>query len=211
MIDQTNSGVPGPKVAGIGPRARPNASASSRRLILLVPLALFAAIAAALMLGLTRNPELLPSPLIGKPVPQFSLPPIQGRAAGLSNQDLKGEVSLVNFFASWCVACQAEHPLFMRLAAEGLVPVHGIDYKDRPEDTAGWLARLGDPYTRTGADLDGRGAIEWGVYGVPETYVINRKGEIAYKHIGAVTERDLSGVLLPLVRRLQAEPRGVEQ
>ena len=182
-----------------------------RRLIVILPLALFAAIAVAFALGLNRNPEVLPSTLLGKPVPAFSLPPVQGRVLGLSNQDLKGEVSIVNFFASWCVPCWAEAPLFLRLAADGVVPIHGINYKDRPEDAAAWLERVGDPYTRTGADRDGRVGIEWGVYGLPETFVIDRNGEIAYKHIGVLTERDLSGTLLPLIRRLQAEVGSPDQ
>src|SRR5690606_23774008 len=102
---------------------------------------------------------------LDKQVPSFDLPPVQGRSLGLASSNLTGEVSLVNVFASWCVACRAEHPLFMELAASGAVPLHGLNYKDRPEDAARWLDRLGDPYTRTGADLDGRVAIEWGVYG----------------------------------------------
>src|SRR5690606_16548335 len=117
-------------------------------------------------------PSNLPSTLISKPVPDFALPPVKGRTLGLSSTDLKGEVSLVNVFASWCVACRAEHPLFMKLAAQGTVPLHGLNYKDQPDDAAKWLDSLGDPYTRTGADISGRVAIDWGVYGVPETFVI---------------------------------------
>ncbi len=172
---------------------------------MLLPLALFAAIAVAFALGLGRKTDVLPSTLIGRPVPSFSLPPIQGRALGLSSQDLKGEVSMVNFFASWCVPCWAEVPIFLRLADDGVVPIHGINYKDRPEDAVAFLERAGDPYTRIGADRNGRAGIEWGVYGLPETFVIDRNGEIAYKHIGVLTERDLSDTLLPLIQRLQAE------
>ena len=137
------------------------------RLAALAPLAAFLGLGGFLAVGLTLNPREIPSPLIGKPVPEFSLPPVQGRTLGLSSADLKGEVSLVNVFASWCVACRAEHPLFMELKAKGIVPIHGLNYKDRPQDAEGWLNELGDPYTRTGADLDGRVAIDWGVYGVP--------------------------------------------
>jgi cytochrome c biogenesis protein CcmG/thiol:disulfide interchange protein DsbE len=114
---------------------------------------------------------------------------------------LKGQVSVVNVFASWCVPCRQEHPLIQRLARE--VPVHGFNYKDRPEDAARWLDELGDPYTRTGADLDGRVAIDWGVYGVPETFVIDREGRIAYKHIGPIPPRILDEKLLPLIERLR--------
>jgi cytochrome c biogenesis protein CcmG, thiol:disulfide interchange protein DsbE len=152
------------------------AAARPRRVrgIFLLPLLLFAGLAVALGWGLTRNSEVLPSPLIGKPVPEFSLPPVKGRVLGLSSADLKGEVSLVNVFASWCTACRYEHPVFMRIKEDGVVPIHGINYKDRPDDAANWLDDLGDPCTRTGADRDGRVSIEWGVYGVPETFVIDR-------------------------------------
>ena len=122
-------------------------------------------------------------------MPEFSLPPVQGRTLGLSSGDLRGEVSLVNVFASWCLACREEHPVFMQLAASGTVPLHGLDYKDRPDDAARWLDTMGDPYTRTGADMYGRVAIDWGVYGVPETFVVSADGRIAYKHIGAVSRR----------------------
>ena len=163
----------------------------------------FVALGALLAVGLTLNPREIPSPLIGKPVPQFSLPPVQGRSLGLASADLHGEVSVVNVFASWCVACKEEHPVFMQIRREGLVPLHGLNYKDRPADAAKWLDDLGDPYTRTGADLDGRVAIDWGVYGVPETFVIDRQGRIAYKHIGPVTPQLLDETLRPLIARLR--------
>ena len=170
---------------------------------LLVPLFAFAAIVAVLAVGLTLNPREVPSPLIGKAAPLFSLPPVRGRTLGLSSADLKGEVSIVNVFASWCVACRDEHPIFMQMEREGLVPIHGLNYKDRPEDAQKWLDELGDPYTRTGADIDGRVAIDWGVYGVPETFVIDRDGRIAYKHIGAVTPKLVDETLRPLIAKLR--------
>lgn len=169
------------------------------------PLAVFAVMAAFFAVGLTLNPREIPSPLVGKSVPEFALPPVQGRTLGLATADLRGEVSLVNVFASWCVACRDEHPLWMRLAAQGTVPLHGLNYKDRPDDAAKWLAELGDPYTRTGADLNGRVGIDWGVYGVPETFVVDKQGVIRHKIIGAVTPRIMDEKLLPLVRELQAE------
>ena len=169
----------------------------------LAPLAVFAAIAVLLAVGLTLNPREIPSPLIGKPVPQFELPPVRGRMLGLQTSDLKGEVSIVNVFASWCVSCKEEHPVFMQMQRERLVPIHGLNYKDRPEDAEKWLDDMGDPYTRTGADIDGRVAIEWGVYGVPETFVIDREGRIAYKHIGPVTPKLLDETLRPLIARLR--------
>jgi len=176
----------------------------SRRAALLVPLLLFAGVVVFLAVGLTLNPREVPSPLIGKPVPEFALPPVKGRTLGLSSADLKGDVSVVNFFASWCVACRVEHPIFLEAKREGVVPIHGINYKDRPEDAALWLATLGDPYARTGADLDGRVGIEWGVYGLPETFVIDREGRIAYKHIGPITPEVMAGKLRPLIAKLRA-------
>ena len=153
--------------------------------------------------GLTRDPGLIPSPLIGKPVPVFDLPPVKGRQLGLSSANLQGHVSLVNVFASWCVACRAEHPVLMQLKSANVVPIYGIDYKDQPDDAANWLDGLGDPYARTGADIDGRVAIDWGVYGVPETYVIDRQGRIAYKQIGPVTRQVLDETILPMIKRLE--------
>lgn len=170
-----------------------------------VPVAVFAGIVALFAVGLTLNPREVPSPLIGKPVPQFDLPPVKGRSLGLASRDLEGEVSLVNVFASWCVACRTEHPILLQLQREGVVPIYGLNYKDHPDDAAAWLDSLGDPYTRTGADLDGRVAIDWGVYGVPETFLIDRNGRIAYKHIGPVTAEVLEQKLRPLIARLQAE------
>ncbi len=169
------------------------------------PLAIFAVIAVFLAIGLTLNPREIPSPLIGKPVPEFRLEPVKGRTLGLASNDLRGEVSIVNVFASWCVECRAEHPLWMQIRSEGSVPLHGLNYKDRPEDAARWLDELGDPYTRTGADLDGRVGIDWGVYGVPETFVVDKHGMIRHKVIGAVTRKTLDEKVLPLVRKLQAE------
>ena len=180
----------------------PAAPAPSRKLVLL-PLLVFLALMVALGWSLTRDPEVLPSTLLGRPVPEFSLPPVKGRTLGLSSDDLKGHVSIVNVFASWCVPCRAEHPLFMGLSEQGLVPIYGINYKDQPDDAARWLNALGDPYDRTGADLDGRVAIDWGVYGIPETFIIDRDGTIAHKQIGPITQKDLDETILPLIRKLQ--------
>ena len=176
-----------------------------KRLVFLLPVAIFIVLAVALAWGLTRDPGELPSVLIGKPVPEFTLPPVQGRTLGLSSTDLEGEVSLVNVFASWCTACRDEHPLFMRLSESGVVTIHGLNYRDQPEDAAQWLDTLGDPYTRTGADRNGRVGIDWGFYGVPETFVIGPDGRIAYKHVGPVTEQALKETILPLVERLRRD------
>lgn len=185
-----------PKAGGAAARSRWGA---------LLPLAVFLALVVALAVGLTLNPREVPSPLIGKPVPAFDLPPVKGRTLGLSSADLGGgEVALVNVFASWCVACREEHPVLMDLKERGLVPIHGLNYKDQPDDAARWLAEWGDPYTRTGADEDGRVGIDWGVYGVPETFVIGPDGRIAYKHIGPITPEFVSEKLIPMIERLRA-------
>jgi cytochrome c biogenesis protein CcmG/thiol:disulfide interchange protein DsbE len=173
------------------------------RLLLFGPALLFLGLVAAFALGLGRDPKLVPSPLIGKPVPDFALPAVKGRSLGLASGDLKGEVSLVNVFASWCVACREEHPVLMRLKADGTVPIHGLDYKDKPDDAARWLDEMGDPYTPTGADIDGRVAIDWGVYGVPETFVVDARGRIAFKQVGPITLEILEETILPLVAWLR--------
>jgi cytochrome c biogenesis protein CcmG, thiol:disulfide interchange protein DsbE len=172
-------------------------------LLYLLPVALFVGLIFAFSFGLDRDPSTVPSPLIGKPVPEFSLAPVKGRAVGLSSADLKGEVSVVNVFASWCVPCREEHPLLMRLKEQKLVPIDGINYKDKPDDAARWLDAMGDPYNRTGADLDGRVAIDWGVYGVPETYAIDRDGRIVFKQIGPITSELLDTTILPLLSKLK--------
>lgn len=170
------------------------------------PLAIFLIVAVFLGIGLTLDPRAIPSPLIGKPGPEFRLAPVKGRKLGLASEDLKGEVSVVNVFASWCIACRDEHPLWMELARRRALPIHGLNYKDKPDAAARWLDELGDPYTRTGADLDGRVGIDWGVYGVPETFVIDSQGRIRHKIIGAINKRIVDEELMPLVRQLRAEP-----
>lgn len=172
--------------------------------MVLLPLTLFAILAVVFAIGLQSDPSKLPSTLIGKKAPVFSLAPVKGRTLGLSSENLVGQVSLVNVFASWCVACRAEHPLLMRLANKKTVTLFGLNYKDQPDDAARWLTTKGEPYARTGADLDGRVAIDFGVYGVPETFVIGTDGVIAYKQIGALTEESLAKTILPLVERLKS-------
>ncbi len=177
-------------------------------LLTVLPLLLVIAVVAFLAIGLTLNPREVPSPLIGKAVPDFELPPIAGRQnPSLASLDLKGEVSLVNVFASWCTACRYEHPLLMALKRNGTIPVHGINYKDKPGDASAWLAELGDPYTRIGADRNGRVSIDWGVYGVPETFLIDQQGRIAYKQIGELTVEAWEQKLWPLVQKLRAEQK----
>ena len=169
-----------------------------------VPLAVFAVIAVALGIGLQLKPSEIPSALIGRPAPEFALDPVQGTDKGLSSADLKGQVSIVNVFASWCVPCRVEHPLWEEVAKTG-VPVYGINYKDKPENAAAWLASLGNPNARTRADLNGRVGIDFGVYGVPETFVVDANGVIQLKFIGPVDRNALETQILPKVRELQAK------
>jgi cytochrome c biogenesis protein CcmG/thiol:disulfide interchange protein DsbE len=174
-----------------------------RRLLFLVPAALFAVLAGYFGLGLSRDPSLLPSALLGKPAPAFSLLAL-GDKPGLATADLGGRVTLVNFFASWCVPCRVEHPLLMRLKQEGRIALYGIDYKDKPDEAGRLLAQLGDPYRRIGVDSDGRTAIDFGVYGVPETYVIDKDGHIRYRQVGPITPEDYERKILPLLKQLGA-------
>jgi cytochrome c biogenesis protein CcmG/thiol:disulfide interchange protein DsbE len=177
--------------------------ARRRALLFLLPLLLFAVVGVFLAIGLTRDPSTLPSALIGKPAPAFALPPINGRDDhGFGRADLGGQPMLVNVFASWCVPCRIEHPVIGRLAEQGVV-VQGINFKDKPEDAKAWLKELGDPFRHVGADRDGRVGIEWGVYGVPETYVIGRDGQIAYRHVGPLQPRDVEQKILPLLEKLK--------
>ena len=204
MRPSSDAALQGAAQGAGGATAPPRVSTRRIRLLYLAPAIAFAALLLAFVLGLGRDPGKLPSALLGKPVPEFSLPPVQGRALGLSTADLKDGVSIVNVFASWCVPCREEHPLLMRLSQSGIAPVHGINYKDKPYDAAHWLDTMGDPYRRTGADLDGRVSIDWGVYGVPETFIVDAHGRIAWKQIGAIDPRVLDDTILPLVRRLRA-------
>ena len=169
-----------------------------RRWLFLLPVVVFAVVAGYFVWGLdpSRDPREIPSALIDKPVPDFELPPIEGMdVPGLATADLgNGEVALVNFFASWCIPCKYEHPVLMRFAEDRVVRVLGINYRDKPENARRWLARLGNPYERIGADEDGRVAIHWGLSGVPETFVIDRDGRIRDKTIGPITPQDLSRI-----------------
>lgn len=173
-----------------------------KRLIFILPLALFIGLAIAFWVGLQRDPSKLPSQLIDRPVPEFALPPVVEGEPGLKTADLKGEPALLNVFASWCVPCRLEHPVLMRLSAEG-VAVHGLDWKD--DEGAKWLAEHGDPYRRSGDDRSGRTGIDLGVTGVPETFVVDRHGRVRYKHVGVVTPEVWEDTLGPLMQKLRAE------
>jgi cytochrome c biogenesis protein CcmG/thiol:disulfide interchange protein DsbE len=144
----------------------------------------------------------LPSALIDKPAPQFSLPPLAGHDKGLATADFMGKVSVVNVFASWCIPCRAEHPVIERLAKLNVAPVYGINYKDKAADAQQWLKNFGDPYTAVGADESGRVGIDWGVYGVPETFIVGPDGMIRLKHVGPLTPQALEEEILPAIRKL---------
>jgi cytochrome c biogenesis protein CcmG/thiol:disulfide interchange protein DsbE len=173
----------------------------------LIPAAVFVGIVALLAIGLQRDPRLVPSPLIGKPAPEFSLPRLEAPERSLGSADLRGRPALLNVWASWCGACREEHALLLAISQSGSVPIYGLNYKDQREDALGWLARLGNPYVATAYDAEGRVAIDFGVYGAPETFVIAADGTILYKHIGPLTETVWQERLLPLVDRLRAASR----
>jgi cytochrome c biogenesis protein CcmG, thiol:disulfide interchange protein DsbE len=180
-----------------------------RSLRYIVPVLLFLVLAGFLLLGLERNPSEIPSPLIGKPAPQWSLPRLATTdAAGaqddslLDGASLKGQPYLVNVWASWCAPCLQEHPMLIELAKRKVIRIVGINYKDRPEDARAWLTRHGNPFHTVVADRDGRTAIDFGVYGVPETFLVDAQGVIRFKHIGALTVEAVRGRLLPGIAAL---------
>ena len=168
-----------------------------------LPLGIFLVLAVFLAAGLGLNPREVPSPLIDKAAPAFRLPQLQDAGKSLGTDDLKGKVWILNVWASWCVACLEEHPILVEFSKQNVLPMYGLNYKDRREDALKWLAEHGNPYTLSMEDSDGRVGIDYGVYGVPETYVIDRNGIIRYKRIGPVTVPILKEKILPLVRQLQ--------
>ena len=173
----------------------------------LVPLAIFIALVGFFTVALwhaqTRDTRAIPSPLIDKAAPVFTLPELHAPDKSMSLADMKGKVWLLNVWASWCVACREEHPLLMALAAQKIVPIIGLNYKDKRDEGLAWLVAGGDPYDASIADIDGRVGIDYGVYGVPETFLIDGKGRIRYKHIGPITPEALQQVLLPKIKELQ--------
>ena len=169
----------------------------------LLPLGIFIVLVAFLAIGLNLNPREVPSPLIGKPAPAFDLPQLHQPELRFAPKDMQGKVWLLNVWASWCVSCREEHPLLVALAKTGTVPIVGLNYKDGRADALRWLKQFGDPYVRSSADTEGRVGIDYGVYGVPETYVIDKAGVIRFKQIGPVTQDVLEKTILPLARELQ--------
>ncbi len=168
----------------------------------LIPLAVFVVLVVFLAMGLTLNPRDVPSPLKDKPAPAFTLPQLAAADKSFAPADMKGKVWLLNVWASWCVSCRQEHPLLVAFAKEGKVPVVGLNYKDQLADAKNWLAKFGDPYVLSAVDADGRVGIDYGVYGVPETYVIDKAGMIRMKHTGPITPESLKTQILPLIAEL---------
>lgn len=171
----------------------------------ILPFVVFMVLAGFLYVGLGLNPREIPSPLVGKPAPAFTLPHLHSPEKQFSTQEMKGKVWMLNVWASWCVSCKEEHPVLMDLARQNIVPIYGLDYKDKREDGEAWLRRYGDPYTLSMSDAEGRVGIDYGVYGVPETYVIDKQGVIQYKLVGVVTPQNLREKILPLIAELQAK------
>ncbi len=169
----------------------------------LIPLGIFILLVVFLAIGLNRDPREVPSPLVGKPAPIFDLPQLHSPNLKFSPVEMRGKVWLLNVWASWCVSCRQEQPLLVELAESKLLPIYGLDYKDQRADALKWLRDFGDPYTLSISDSDGRVGIDYGVYGVPETYLIDKAGVIRYKQIGPFTREILDSKILPMVKELQ--------
>jgi cytochrome c biogenesis protein CcmG/thiol:disulfide interchange protein DsbE len=169
-----------------------------------IPLGIFVLMVGLLGYGLGLDPKKVPSPLIDKSVPNFSLARLHASDIQISNSDMLGEAWVLNVWASWCVACRAEHEYVGRLAQMNLVKVIGLNYKDKPADAKNWLRELGDPYTASLMDQDGRVGIDWGVYGVPETFIVDKNGTIRYKYIGPINQEVLDTEIVPLLRELSS-------
>ena len=176
-----------------------------RILVALLPLVVLAGLIAVFALNMNRDPALVRSVLIDKPAPAFTLPAVAGTGVpGFDTASLKGEVTVVNVFASWCIPCRDEHPLLLVLKTESGVRLFGINQRDAPDNAAKFLGELGNPYDRIGGDTDNRVSIDWGVYGVPETFVVNAQGVITYKHVGPMTPETLANDVLPAIERAKA-------
>jgi len=203
MTDQAETGGPAEKT----PARR------GSLMIALLPLAMFAALVAVFYFGLYRgDPSKIPSALIGRTAPEFALAPLEGLriggqpVPGVSTADLKrGRVSIVNVWASWCGPCRLEHPFLLRLAQDETIDMIGINYKDQPANARRFLGMLGNPYSVVGVDTDGKAAIEWGVHGVPETFIVDGEGTVIYKHIGPIGQRAMAEQVLPAIKRAREQ------
>ena len=173
------------------------------RLLFIVPVIAFMALVAFFGIGLTKDPKVLPSQLIDRPLPQFALPGI-APGGGFASMALKGEPALLNIFARWCAACPQEHPVLTRITGEGF-PVYGVAWKDKPQDTRDWIARFGNPYKAIAADETGRTAIDLGVTGVPETFIVDKRGRVRFKQIGPISPEVWESTIKPLMLKLRAE------
>lgn len=173
-----------------------------RYLKYLLPLGIFLGLVAFLVAGLSLNPKEVPSPLIGKPAPAFRLPQLENPNVTLGREDMLGKVWMINVWASWCVACREEHPLLVEFSRKKLLPIYGLNYKDERRAGLKWLANFGNPYEASLFDNDGKVGIDWGVYGVPETFIVDRQGLIRFKHIGPLTPEVIEQQIEPLVRQL---------
>lgn len=171
----------------------------------LIPLLIFGVLAVLLAVGLRLDPRTVPSPLIGKPLPAFTAPQLHAPEQTFSSDEMIGEVSVLNVFASWCIPCRQEHPYLAQLAARGIAPIYGLSYKDRREDARAWLARFGDVYRAIAYDPEGRVGLDLGVYGVPETFILDRHGVVRYKHIGPIDAAALRDEIVPRIERLIRE------
>jgi cytochrome c biogenesis protein CcmG/thiol:disulfide interchange protein DsbE len=169
-----------------------------------IPLVVFLLLAGFFALGLTHDPRELPSPFIGKTAPAFRLEQLHDAKLAFNPEEMKGKVWLLNVWASWCVSCRVEHPLLVEMSKRLRVPIVGLNYKDRREDGIDWLAKFGNPYMLSAWDNDGRVGIDYGVYGVPETYLIDKQGVVRYKQVGPITPEALEKEILPLIRKLEA-------
>jgi cytochrome c biogenesis protein CcmG, thiol:disulfide interchange protein DsbE len=170
----------------------------------IVPLAVFLALAIFFAIGLTRDPRTVPSPFIDKPAPAFKLEQLHQSSLAFMPEQMKGKVWMLNVWASWCVSCRVEHPLLVELARSKAVPIVGLNYKDKREDATAWLQKFGNPYELSAWDIDGRVGIDYGVYGAPETFLIDKQGVIRHKQIGPITPDALEKTIMPLIKKLNA-------
>ena len=168
----------------------------------IIPLAVFLGLAAFFAVGLMRDPRRVPSPLIDKPAPSFRLQQLHEPARVFTPEDMRGKVWLLNVWASWCVSCRIEHPLLVDMARSNMVAIVGLNYKDKRDDAKAWLGKFGDPYALSAWDIDGQVGIDYGVYGAPETFLIDKQGVIRYKQIGPITPEALEKKILPLIQKL---------